>query len=159
MASDSIAESIGWSAGDIDSTSGGTGSTFASIGLIVAVIGLIFAEFDSIVEHIGWIVGGTDSTFEDIDSTFAGIGSIVAGFDLIVGDIDLIFAAFEHDFHCIAGYNFGLGDNFAQMKLLEQSQPIPVLRILHTHIRRYCRSSRSHSSFDLARKTLLDGMI
>ena len=86
---------------------------------------------DSIAEHIDWIVVDTDWTFGDIDwtvedtgSTFAGTGSIVVEFDSIVGDTDLKLVEFEHDFHCIAGYNFGFdgfGDNFSQMKLLEQS--------------------------------------
>ena len=130
---------------------------------------LIVAEFDLIVEHIDWIVVDTDLSFVDIDwtvgdtgSTFAGIGSIVVEFDSIVEDTDLKLVEFEHDFHCIAGYNFGFDgfdDNFSQMKLLEQSQLIPVLRILHIHIRQYCRSWKSHSSFDHVRKALVDGMI
>ena len=129
----------------------------------------IVVALDSIAEYIDWIVVDTDWTFGVIDwtvgdtgSTFACIGSIVVEFDSIVGDTDLKLVEFEHDFHCIAGYNFGFegfGDNFSQMKLLEQSQLIPVLRILHIHIRRYCQSSSSHSSFDHVRKALMDGMI
>ena len=105
------------------------------------------------------IAEGTDSTFGDIGSTPAGIGSIVAVSDSIVGGIDLILAASERGFHCSSGYNFGFDGNFVQMKLLGQSQRSPVLHILHTRIQRYCQSSKSHSSFDLVRLALEDGMI
>ena len=154
-ASDLIAAHIDCSAGDTGWTLAGTGSIFAGTGLTVVATGWI-------AERIGSIVVGTDLTFGGIGSTFGDTGSTVAEFDSIVEDIDLILAEFERGFRYSSGYNFGFddfGDNFFQMTPLGQNQPLLVLHILHTRIRRYCRSSRCRSSFDHVRRALEDEMI
>ena len=162
----SIAEGIDSTFGDIDLTFAGTGSIVVATGWIaegidsiVVDIGSTFVGTDLTAAATGLIAEGTDSTFGDIGSTPAGIGSIVVVSDSIVGGIDLILAASERGFHCSSGYNFGFDGNFVQMKLLGQSQRSPVLHILHTRIQRYWQSSKSHSSFDLVRLALEDGMI